>query len=391
MYQFMFIISIMNRFIFIALIFAASGFFVSQLYAAPLEGGYPLAPKATASSQEKARAYQNARIKVIEASKKYEGVPYRYGGMTMNGVDCSGFIDLCFKDAIGVVLPRSALALYTWAERIPLDKAQPGDLVFFKTDNSGNVTHVGLYLGDRRFIHAASAGSKTGVIYSSLNEDYYIKCFASAGRAFPEAPSGFKVGDSLAQSASGESGSKTGAEKQKKQPSASSSGSVKFLAGAAFAPMWNIYLKDEKVIRGYTSQFFGGIDAPILGSHMIFSLALRPEYDTAMGVFRLPITLSWWPNEKIGIFAGPVVSFGSASISNEHEERLYSKGPVSWHGTIGVTAAPFILKTKAGEFAPYAEASWQSYFSKNESSDFAADFFAGFRLSTGIKWMYRFK
>lgn len=166
--------------------FLSSGLCAARLYAAPLERGYSLAPKVTASPEEKTQAYQYARGKVIEASRKYEGVPYRYGGTTINGLDCSGFIGICFKDALGVILPRSASALYAWVERIPYEKAKAGDFLFFKTGASGGITHVALYLGERRFIHCASSGSKTGVIYSNLDEDYWAETYAGAGRAFPE-------------------------------------------------------------------------------------------------------------------------------------------------------------------------------------------------------------
>jgi len=161
-------------------------FIVLGLYAAPLERGYPLAPSAGASSDERSRAYINARTKVIEAAVKYLGTPYSYGGTSAAGMDCSGFMFRSFHDALGVSLPRSSSILFTWAVSVPVENAQPGDLVFFRTNGSRSINHVGLYVGNRRFIHAASAGSQTGVIFSSLNEQYYINSFAGIGRAFPE-------------------------------------------------------------------------------------------------------------------------------------------------------------------------------------------------------------
>jgi len=96
-------------------------------------------------------------------------------------------------DALGISLPRSASDLYLWVIRIPIDRAQPGDLVFFRTGTTSSINHVGIYLGNRRFIHAASAGLKTGVIYSNLDEPYYVSTYAGAGRAFPEVPSGYNI------------------------------------------------------------------------------------------------------------------------------------------------------------------------------------------------------
>ena len=169
------IISVMKILFSFMLIFSAV-----WLFAAPLEGGF--------ATEEKAQAYLNARLKVIEAAKKHEGVPYLFGGMTPRGLDCSGFIGLSFRDALGITLPRSASGLHSWSERIPYEKAQPGDFLFFRTGATQNITHVAIYLGNRSFIHSASAGARTGVIISSLNENYWFNAFAGAGRAFPEIP-----------------------------------------------------------------------------------------------------------------------------------------------------------------------------------------------------------
>jgi len=363
-------------------------FITFNAFAAPLESGYALAPKVTASPEERARAYIEARQKVVEASKKYEGTPYRYGGMTSKGVDCSGFICLSFKDALGVALPRSASGLYSWAERTIIDEAQPGDFLFFKTDKSGNITHVGLYLGERRFIHAASQGNKTGVIYSSLNEKYWANTYVGAGRAFPETPTNLLIDNTsmAGSSGAGRKGSKQGGTKKPAAPPSLGSGDTRLLAGIAFAPILNGFVGDGDIFRGFASQFSFSLDAHPNGRRIVFGLELRPEYDGALGVFRLPMTLSLGPNYKFRVFAGPVFSFGDASLIVDGNRRHYSGG-TSWLGTIGVTAAPFIIRTQGGEIAPFIEAAWQSYFSDNSKFDFKSDFLAGFHLSTGIRWL----
>jgi len=366
------------------LLFSALMFFISvSLFTAPLEGGYSMAPRTAAGQEEQDQAYLNARNKVIAAAKKYESAPYRYGGMTAGGMDCSGFICLSFKDAIGVTLPRSSSGLYSWVEKIPIERAQPGDLLFFKTDSTGNISHVALYLGDRNFIHAASAGPDRGVIYSNLDESYYSRTFAGAGRAFPE------VSVSSATAGTEKETSPSGQRGRLIRPGIptvnASSDSGRLLLGAAFAPTWNGFLKDGDLIRGFSAQLRLGADTTSLGTRMIFGLELRPEYDGALGVFRLPITLSWGPNDQIRIFAGPVLSFGDASLSTDDGERRYSGG-TSWLGTAGITAAPFIFKTAGGEIAPYLEVAWQSYFSEDQNANLNADFSAGFRFSTGVRW-----
>jgi hypothetical protein len=362
------------------------------LFAAPLEGGFVRAPASTASQAEKEQAYVDARNRVINAAAKYEKVPYRYGGITKSGLDCSGFVYASFKDALGVSTPRSATGLYTWAEIITLEKAQPGDLLFFKTTGS-SISHVAIYLGGRRFIHSASAGQNTGVIYSTLDEKYWSRAYAAAGRAFPETTGYHAVYASAEKPASSPAGGGDGGWSKPVSPPAKTSsieGANRILFGVALAPTWNGFLKDGNLMRGMTSQFRIAADTDIFKTRMIFGFETRMEYDGALGVFRLPFTLSWGFDDRYRIFAGPVISFGDPSISVDDGERNY-KGGTSWLGAIGITAAPFIFKSALGEIAPYVETAWQYYISDNESRNYNADISAGLRFSTGIRWTKRIR
>jgi probable lipoprotein NlpC len=370
-----------------------------------------MAPKSSASSDEKNRAFLNARHSVINASKKYINTPYLYGGVSSGGLDCSGLIYVTFSDALGVTTPRSSSGLYTWTERIHLDKAQPGDLLFFKTDNTGKITHVALYLGNRRFIHSASSGPNTGVIYSSLDERYWARTYAAAGRVFPET-SGLRSGiagsapaerttvaaaapvernvaavnsDWNSAPASGWGGARLDPPGGELSAGDDSAISDRLSFGIAIAPTWVGFLKGGEFFRGFASQIFITVETYNFGPKMAFGFQVRPEYDGALGVFRLPFTFSWGPSEKIMIFAGPVLSFGDASISTDDGNRRYAGG-TSWFGAAGIIAAPFTHETDAGDFSPYIEAAWQYYISDNESSNVNADFSAGFRFSTGVLW-----
>jgi len=375
------------------------------LYASPLEGGYPLAPRANASDEEKSQAYMNARRLVIEAANKYMGTPYVYGGTTPAGLDCSGFICLSFQDALGVSLPRSAAGLYTWTVRVTLENVQPGDFLFFSTSSTSSITHVGLYIGGGRFMHAASAGPQTGVIISGMNEAYYINTFAGAGRAFPAAPSNFSVSLASANSQNGSSvntiasaagsNSYSGVAGQGARPDdrpntgdlnsagaslASGNSKGRLLVSVSVAPIWNGFLRGGELFRGFTSHFCIFADTYSLGPRNVFGLEARPEYDGALGVFRLPVTLSWGRDEKLRVFLGPVFSFGDS------DEQLKS-GKVNMLGVIGVTAAPFVISSAIGEFAPYAEAAWQTSLGRTGDFDLIYDFTAGFKFSTGIRWL----
>lgn len=104
--------------------------------------------------------------------------PYKYGGKTKTGVDCSGFTTNLLRDVYGITLAGSANTMYEACEKVAEKNLQQGDLVFFKI-NSDKVSHVGVYLQNRRFVHASSS---RGVVISCLDEAYYTKYFFKGGR-----------------------------------------------------------------------------------------------------------------------------------------------------------------------------------------------------------------
>lgn len=126
------------------------------------------------------------RKKMMDYCVTFMGTPYLYGGNTRDGIDCSGLIVEVARDMLGVYLPRTSLAQSKYVEQISRDDLQPGDLVFFITHGKV-VSHVGFYIGDNQFIHAASAGEPNGVIISSLSERYWSARFTKAGRFLPTA------------------------------------------------------------------------------------------------------------------------------------------------------------------------------------------------------------
>ncbi len=123
-----------------------------------------------AMSPEKARAAAVARDML--------GVPYKWGGSTPNGFDCSGLVQYSYNKA-GLQVPRTSRAQYGAAQHVSLRDAGVGDLVFFGFDGQ-QVSHVGIYLGDGRFVHAPSNGKRVEI--ASLREAPYRQHFVTAGR-----------------------------------------------------------------------------------------------------------------------------------------------------------------------------------------------------------------
>lgn len=115
---------------------------------------------------------------LLNVATNFIGVPYKFGGGTRKGIDCSAFVQKVFG-FLSVDLPRTAREQFRVGEKIPKDDLKEGDLVFFKT-YAKYPSHVGIYIGDNKFIHASSRDHKVSV--STLNTPYYTKRFIGAKR-----------------------------------------------------------------------------------------------------------------------------------------------------------------------------------------------------------------
>lgn len=109
------------------------------------------------------------------------GTPYRMGGTTKKGIDCSAFVKTMYTNLFGITLPRTAREQFKFADRVSRTELKEGDLVFFNT--TGGVSHVGIYLQNNKFVHA---GSSAGVMISDLYDDYWVKRFVGVGRVAGE-------------------------------------------------------------------------------------------------------------------------------------------------------------------------------------------------------------
>jgi len=108
----------------------------------------------------------------------FYGTPYRFGGISSHALDCSGFFQKVFR-ANGIELPRDSRAQAKYGYKVSLSELKPGDLLFFKTYKR-DVSHVGIYIGDGKMVHATTRGGR--VMVSSIHEPYYRQRFLFAKR-----------------------------------------------------------------------------------------------------------------------------------------------------------------------------------------------------------------
>lgn len=136
------------------------------------------------------------RKKFIDCGMEFKGIRYVWGGKTPSpGFDCSGFVTYTAKKSLDLDIKGNAQDIYNQTTPVALEEAQPGDLIFFKGDTDTRVTHVGIYLGknpegndfgkQNLFLNAASAGPRTGIVISGLNENYWKKTYYGCGRLLP--------------------------------------------------------------------------------------------------------------------------------------------------------------------------------------------------------------
>lgn len=127
------------------------------------------------------RVVQRQRITngIIATSKSLIGVPYAWGGTTPAGFDCSGFTKYVFAEQ-GITIPRVSADQYRIGTPVAFNSLKPGDLVFFSLNNNGQVSHVGIYIGNGQFINATTS---KGVVISSFTS-YWTNIYVGAKRVY---------------------------------------------------------------------------------------------------------------------------------------------------------------------------------------------------------------
>jgi hypothetical protein len=285
-------------------------------------------------------ASSSARQSVLNAAESYLGVPYRFGGSTKSGIDCSGLVYVSYLQATGIKIPRTVDTLARWSLVIPVGELEPGDLVFFDLQAKGEASsaqaptsvsqaasflskadHVGIYIGDGFFIHAASSGPHTGVIQSSLNDSEWKRRLLFAGRALPTSTlSGF---------------------------------AFDWGAGVSFAQLETLEGGPLAFMRGLSG--WGEVSFPLSKN---FSAGLRAgaDWDRYLGVVRVPVELDIGQISGFSVFAGPALTLGAPDMDG----RLYSPGDF-FIATGGLRWSPLFFSSGAQRFGTYFELRYDYY------------------------------
>lgn len=118
-----------------------------------------------------------SNVKLFQFVYDWIGTPYRFGGNSKRGVDCSAFTKELYTNVFNLTIKRNSRDIFSMVSPVAKDELKEGDLVFFKI-HSRSISHVGIYLGDGRFAHA----SMKGVAISNLDDAYYSRYFYKGGR-----------------------------------------------------------------------------------------------------------------------------------------------------------------------------------------------------------------
>lgn len=139
-------------------------------------------PSSSSSSNSGSTSVSSSASSVIAYAKTLLGKPYVWGAQGPNSFDCSGFTYYVFKNKAGIVLPRTSSAQSKYGTSVSWSNLKAGDLMFFDTNgaNNGQVSHVGLYIGNGQMIHASSSQRK--IVITSVNTSYYKNAFVNARR-----------------------------------------------------------------------------------------------------------------------------------------------------------------------------------------------------------------
>ena len=331
------------------------------------------------------------REKFVAESKKYVGCPYVYGATGPDSFDCSGLIYYVANQALGLQLPRTSKAMYSFCKVVPKEKMEEGDLLFFKTNNTASITHVGIYIGGSQFISAISDGPNSGVIISSLDQEYwkpkYVGCgqFLASGK---DKSSTVKRNFDDEQSFNS-SNSKT-AKKSAQNSNTNFAGSsfynpdVDFLDSLTFdgivACGWSLFSPNEFMLKWRGLNFETNVRISKWGLEPGFGFGIR--YNYGIDVVQIPLIFSATLNDYVRFYAGPVITFGNPKMISTEKEISSSFCP----GILGVTFSTPSFSINKAKVQFIQDVSYTVFNNPdNAALSFIESASAGIVMFTGIK------
>jgi hypothetical protein len=282
-------------------------------------------------------ASSSARQSVLNAAESYLGVPYRFGGSTKSGIDCSGLVYVSYLQATGIKIPRTVDTLARWSLVIPVGELEPGDLVFFDLQAKGGASsaqaptsvsqaasflskadHVGIYIGD-------------GFLYTP-------RALAAHWR-HPEFIQRFRM-----EAAS--------AVRRTSPPTSTLSGFAFDGCSVSFAQLETLEGGPLAFVRGLS----GWAKYRSLSRRTFPRIARWRGLDRYLGVVRVPVELDIGQISGFSVFAGPALTLGSPDMDG----RLYSPGDF-FIATGGLRWSPLFFSSGAQRFGTYFELRYDYY------------------------------
>ena len=331
------------------------------------------------------------REKFVAESKKYVGCPYVYGATGPDSFDCSGLIYYVANQALGLQLPRTSKAMYSFCKVVPKEKMEEGDLLFFKTNNTASITHVGIYIGGSQFISAISDGPNSGVIISSLDQEYWKPKYVGCGQFLA---SGKDKSSTVKRNFDDEksfnsSNSKT-AKKSAQNSNTNFAGSsfynpdVDFLDSLTFdgivACGWSLFSSNEFMLKWRGLNFETNVRISKWVLEPGFGFGIR--YNYGIDVVQIPLIFSATLNDYVRFYAGPVITFGNPKMISTEKEISSSFFP----GILGVTFSTPSFSINKAKVQFIQDVSYTVFNNPdNAALSFIESASAGIVMFTGIK------
>jgi cell wall-associated NlpC family hydrolase len=164
-------------------------FSINCLRAQSVEEGVVHHIEKIVESEDSAGGTNSQRMTLIEFAMKHQGIPYRSGGSTVKGFDCSGFVWFVYRNALNMDVPRSSRGVWaSGAKTVRLEDALPGDVLVFSANKggSGSISHTAILVDKDFIIHAVSSGPKRGVVISPITDRYFAPRLAGVKRFLPD-------------------------------------------------------------------------------------------------------------------------------------------------------------------------------------------------------------